>query len=996
MRRKVQKTLVWICGFGSLSNRTLPLYLVFIFFSQGISFAQSHPWRLSSKLSAKINVQELQNKYHTIDNPEQLQTLLQDLGKLHPFVELYAEYKEANWVVSGEIAEFIYGIEIEMVTNFLEHELSGVKQKFIGKVDSDSTRRKVVENVLLILRTIGYSQANIDFNFVRKSDGIVYHLVIDEGDHCLIRNVQLPFQLPDDTELSVKRGDVCDLNKVKGAILELEDELLNIGYRDLRLQFSNLEYISDGKYADVIIHGDLGKKIIYEVEDESKQFFIDDILSDEIFEDKDIQTASPEAMTAELYKFYRNQGYEDVEIEGPIRKREDDNVAVYVFYINPGIRYIISSLRFDGNRIFSSEELRDIWGYDDFWSTSAVLNRDQFAQGITAIESLYRKNGYWDVKVRNPRIIKDKINGTAQMVILISEGKQRIVERVTLKGNKVFSDEKIRSMLDAGVGDLLAKEELLTFENRLRERYLNHGYHYVQVSIRISSKYDFRNIPSNVIVNIQEGKRVKIGKINIIGLVKTEKVVVERELLFESGDWYNPSQVSQSRAELVNLGIFKSVQISPTDRAAYLDKSSILDLTVEVFEGNAGNIVFGPGYNYQRGVLYVSEFTYNNIAGTGRQFSLRTSVSEEKNQAAISSEDSKKGKVFLGRKLGIGYVEPFIFNFPIDARLSISHKATADDFWKIGNSMDTSLAYKTKDILPGVVLSPFYNFRFNKEEGSQVDDLLLSTGNSTIGSMGLRIDYDGRDELGWPTMGEIVQMEAGWARNYFGGSFRFFKWDLFYKKFTKIFSNLVWTNSFHFTAFEGVERNDGKSGWVLPSSERLQANGVNRVRGFEQKLGPYARLVENGNVTEKKVTGGTKRAIFKTEIRHKINSFVGSSFFIDCGNTFFSQHDFRQYNQLFNDDQGEGLREIKENISYEFRDLISSPGYLFSRNYLSYGSSVSLITPVGPINVFISWPWKEPKSHECERDSSICFTRSGLEESYIKRFQIDINIGSEF
>src|SRR5690606_7051510 len=114
-----------------------------------------------------------------------------------------------------------------------------------------------------------------------------------------------------------------------------------------------------------------------------------------------------------------------------------------------------------------------------------------------------------------------------------------------------------------------------------------------------------------------------------------------------------------------------SVQIVPADRKAVSDKAQELDLVVEVREGKAGNVSFGPGWKRLSGWNYTAEASYANIGGVGRRVSLRASMSEEAHQEAIGN------KTLLGRTLGAGYVEPFIFGLPVNAEIQASHKAQA-------------------------------------------------------------------------------------------------------------------------------------------------------------------------------------------------------------------------------------------------------------------------------------------------------------------------------
>lgn len=950
-------------------------------------------WKLSNRLDRKIDTNALKKRYPSITNVNDLQDILQNLGRVHPLLSLEAKWVNGAWILDGELAEFIQEIKIKLITNKLEQILEGVRQKYIGRVDSLAIRTKVVDGIKEALESSGYPSAIISFQVESKEGAKIYKIIVDEGVPCLIRKINYDFQIPSISKLKIAKGDLCNSETINYQLNELEYNLLSSGYKDVNIKLKTIELTKDKKYGDIYISGVIGKRTIYDIIDQSNLFFVDDIFDDGEIERKYLSVTSPEIMVSELHKFYLSKGYEDVKISEPVKFQLDRNTEKYEIKVFPGKQYLLSNIRFEGNYQFPSDKLKEIMNLNSFWDTSIVLNREEFANGIDALKAFYKQKGYWDVKIHSPRITKNAFTATAQMVILINEGKKRILEKVDIRGSSFFSYNDIRLLLPIKQNEFINKNALLDFQEKLRAKYLENGYHYVSISINLVSRFDFRSIPTSLTVKINEGKRVRIGNITIVGLVKTFKEVVERELLFETGDWYNPKIIATSRNAVMNLGIFKSVQIAPTDHISYIDKAEVLDVTVEAYEGNAGNIVFGPGYNFRKGIQYTTEFSYNNLWGTGRQFSLRASLSQEKNQQPVSNPEDTHGKVFLGRKVGAGYVEPYILNLPVNGKIAVSHQGTAYILWEISNNFDLSLNYKTKSFLAGSSISTFYNFKLSKSIGTDRQQRsLISTGDSTIGSVGLRYNWDRRNNISWPTAGDIIQAELSWARYFLGGEFKYYKWDFSYRRFSQIIDKLVWGNSFSVTSYDGIGRKDNLYGGVLPSSERLLVHGGTKVRGFEQDLGPI--VVSGDDIL---ATGGTKRMILKTDLRYRISKITATSLFIDSGNTFLPDDEIEKFKTNFESQSatGEASPRIEENIGYEFADIIENPGYLYNRHYLAYGLSLSLITPVGPLNFFCSWPMHEPTSQRCS-SGTFCYSRQPDKDKWYKKYQLDMNIGAEF
>ena len=951
-----------------------------------------HSWRFEGNIGAETSLSGLQERFPVIRAPDDLSELLTGMGRLHPFSDLRAYFIDGQWVIKGTPAELVSGISINLIGNRLKKALETVRQKYLGRVDSIAIRKKVKDAIISILSNQGYLLAKVDLHLKASSAGTIYEINIDTGEPCLIRSIHFPFRLPEGVAFGPGPGDICEVEALSDAIDSLEDRLLTLGYRDIHINLASISYSEDGQHADIRVKGAIGKRITYRIIDRSKLFLIDDIFSVGGLELSDIQLASPETMVAELNKFYYSRGYEDVRISEPDIKATGENQQTYTYYIDPGKQYVVTLVEFEGNQHFSTPELRQFMNLTGFWNTSVILNRDEFSQNIAALEARYQKEGFWDAKIREPRITKDPETGLAQMIILVSEGVQRIFEGVEFHGNRFFSDKELKGhFIGLGQGMLLDKAALLEAQENIRNAYLRAGFHYGRVHISVTHRSGERRSGARVLVRIDEGVRVKIGRIKITGLVRTDPSVVLRELRFSPQEWFNPELITESKAALMRLGIFRSVQISPADRVALLDQAQVLNILVEAYEGNAGRVSFGPGYNPVRGLHYSGEFSYQNLWGTGRRLNLKASFSEEKSQEAISNPGEKQGHLFLGRKLALGYVEPWLSGLPVNGQVAVSHKGTADQIWHLSNSIDVSLSWQSRYMMSGSHWTPFYNLHFNREEGSDTQDLsLASTGSSRIASVGLRHLWDRRDDLSWPTKGDLIQGELSLARPLLGGEYCFFKWEASYKHFLALPGRFVWTNGFSFSAFEAVSNRDGSQG-ILPYSERFQAGGVVSIRGFQQKLGPWVRARDQS--AEPQTTGGSRRSLLRSELRYRIDDRFALSGFVDSGNTFFTHKEEKKIREIFKDrKQG---RELRDNLDGHPGQLLQNPKAILKKHYNSIGLSASILTPVGPINGHLAWPVSEPDSSPCQSGEG-CFIRRRERDPWIKKFQVYINIGTDF
>jgi outer membrane protein assembly factor BamA len=442
---------------------------------------------------------------------------------------------------------------------------------------------------------------------------------------------------------------------------------------------------------------------------------------------------------------------------------------------------------------------------------------------------------------------------------------------------------------------------------------------------------------------------------------------------------------------------------------AVTEKSDELSLLVEVREGKPGNVAFGPGWNLVGGWLYSSETSYTNLGGVGRRLSLKGSISEEKHQPAIGP------RTLLGRSASAGYLEPYIFGSPINSGISVRHRAEAfNEYWKLSNEGEINFSYKLRSFLAGSTVTTFYGQEISRIEGTLNSEENLATPNLIrVGKVGLRYAIDETNSKEFPTEGFIFNMEYAHAAYPLGGNLRFERIDFTNSHFFGITDRWVFAVGLGVTSYSNIATESVDLPDVLPSSERLQLGGTTAaVRGYRPlRIGPAARVptLEDGewDCGHKFVDiGGSRRTVLKTELRYKITDFVATTGFIDSGTTFFSDEQVGELEKAFSDAEvgsdssdcpGERTnRRLLENVGYEYEELIRNPGYFWSRHYLSYGSAVNFLTPIGSLNLAYGLPWKQPETANCQ-DEGLCYDHGlNKERHWILRGNLHISLGAQF
>ena len=136
----------------------------------------------------------------------------------------------------------------------------------------------------------------------------------------------------------------------------------------------------------------------------------------------------------------------------------------------------------------------------------------------------------------------------------------------------------------------------------------------------------------NIIYVIDEGPRVYIERINIVGNFRTQDDVIRREFASPKA---TPSTVCWSRRRarrLRALGFFKTVEVE-TEPGSAPDRVVIV---VKVLEQPTGELSFGAGYSTSEGVIGDISITERNLMGKGQYVRLGFSGSLERAQVDFS------------------------------------------------------------------------------------------------------------------------------------------------------------------------------------------------------------------------------------------------------------------------------------------------------------------------------------------------------------------------
>jgi outer membrane protein insertion porin family len=365
---------------------------------------------------------------------------------------------------------------------------------------------------------------------------------------------------------------------------------------------------------------------------------------------------------------YRRQGRFAASVEPKIIELENNRVNL-VFEITEGQATKVKSIQFSGNRAFSDSQLRDIItttqsGWFDFLKGTNIYDPDRLALDRELLRQYYLKNGYADARVVTAGAEIDRDGSGFFITFVVEEGELYNFGTVNVESALPnVNTDALRGEILTQPGKLFDLQAVDRTVERLTLLVSEQGFAFARVRPRTDRDATAKVI--NITYSIDEGPRVYIERINIVGNQRTKDHVVRREFRLVEGDAYNPLMVEAAKKRLNNLGFFKTVEIKRRPGSA--QDRVVLD--VELVEQSTGELSFGAGYSTSEGVIGDVSLTERNLLGNGQFLRLRLAGSKDRMQVDLSFTEPR----FLDRNLAAGFD---IFHKTVQASATTPYEST--------------------------------------------------------------------------------------------------------------------------------------------------------------------------------------------------------------------------------------------------------------------------------------------------------------------------------
>jgi len=355
-----------------------------------------------------------------------------------------------------------------------------------------------------------------------------------------------------------------------------------------------------------------------------------------------------------IIEAYQAKGFTNIEVKFQVDTDESHGTSRVTYTINEGEKGTISAVRFEGNTKFSDRVLRKqiktkgktLYSFID---KSGRLNETQLEQDVNSVREWYQDHGYIDVEVKEVR--RERAKGKMTIVVVLVEGAQYHVGKMSITGTKVTTEQKVRALLKMKEGSVYSPKQVRDDSKKIADAYGSGGYVDLQVT---PQGVPVGHNTIDVKYTIEEGSPSFVQRINIVGNTRTKDKVIRREILIAPGDIFNSVRVETTKKRLDNLGYFSKVETYPDETGV----TSRKDLTIQVEEKRTGSLNFGAGFSTVDNLVGFVEMTqgnfdlmnWPNFTGGGQKFRTRIQYGTSRKDFILSLTEP----YFLDRRLSLG------------------------------------------------------------------------------------------------------------------------------------------------------------------------------------------------------------------------------------------------------------------------------------------------------------------------------------------------------
>jgi outer membrane protein insertion porin family len=742
---------------------------------------------------------------------------------------------------------------------------------------------------------------------VHDPDATILTFEIESGARASIRNVEVlgnPGEPKDRflAQIHASPGRTYERYDVQAQLTDYLDKLRRDGRYEARGSHRIVFQSDDGRSVDLSVTIDPGPEVSVRFEgDPLPKNRIEELVP--VRREGSVNPDILEDSERRIVAFLNQQGY--WKATATAARQEVNGRIDIVFTVRKGAQYRIDGgPQITGNVAVPPAEIQKqlVNLEDGGLFVSAALDA-----AAAAIRGIYLRAGFAQVKVEsavNEVVPPANGEGRVKPVIAITEGPVIRIGEITFAGNNAIPATELLARLTIAKGQPYHEANVIQDRENIVTEYLNRGFTDATVvatpALNDGSQLDLR-------FTINEGPQSIVDHILVVGNVKTDARVIEREIQLKTGQPLGLNALFETRRRLGELGLFRRIRIDQVQHG----ESNRHDIIIHVEEAASTTIGYGGGVELSRilvsGTGGAAEEDYElaprgffeigrrNLGGKNRSANLFTRLGLRSDRGTATEAGSRFG--FPEYRVVGTFREPRSFGLNADVTFTALVEQGVRSTFKF--SRKGVNAEVVRRLSPSIRVSGRYTFgttrtfdeALTEEEQATIDRVFPQVRLSGFSGT---IIYDTRDDALDASKGWFLTGDGTFAARAFGGQVGYLKTFLQmsgYKRLPRahrvIFAGRValgladgYPREVQVIGPDGVETTQIIED--LPASERFFAGGDTTMRGFAlDSVGTPATISESGFPK-----GGNGLVLLNGELRVPVWKDFGVAFFVDSGNVF--------------------------------------------------------------------------------------------------------------
>lgn len=510
----------------------------------------------------------------------------------------------------------------------------------------------------------------------------------------------------------------------------------------------------------------------------------------------------------------------------------------------------VKEIAFSGNKTFSDGTLREQmlterrpWYAP--WRAYPRFDPVTFKTDLERVKRYYEAQGYYEAGLTHDLVI-DRSSGLVAIHIALAEGRPTTTDEIAIETPGGPSEEHtLRRLLPLEVGQIFEEVKYQNGEQTLRDYFLARGHAHVETERH--AKVDRETDKVVVRYTVRPGPETRFGPTHIEGAKKVAADLVRRELTYKPGDQFSLEAIDDTRKAIVDLGLFRSVQLVPERGEG---KPEVVPMRLRVEERSPQDLKIGVGYSTEDSVRGQVAWTHRNWLGDGRQLSVGLTLST------------------ITRALDVSFQQPHFLSPRTRAGLRLTQAQEDEETYLLDISrFQSRLEHRFTPTVTGFAGLGIAYARLDEVAQATTAALGDVREKGILFGPSAGVIWDTTDDPFEPKAGGVVSLVAEQA----AGDFSFFKLTSETKGYRSVGWETVLAGRLKIGIADalGDERD-------FPLFERFYAGGEKSVRGYgRRRLGPISAADDP--------LGGLSLVEGSIELRRPLWQALSGALFLDFG-----------------------------------------------------------------------------------------------------------------